>query len=78
MNQKNAPIIQNNKLLESGIYKNTYLVYNRKSTDEPENQKNSIHFQKINNYLLLQSPLKAFVLMALSLKNIQPLKKTPN
>jgi len=30
-------------------YKSQYLVYNRKSTDEPENQKNSIQYQKSEN-----------------------------
>src|SRR6185312_1332606 len=37
------------KEIESGIWKNYYLVYNRKSTDEPENQKNSIAYQKSEN-----------------------------
>ncbi len=35
--------------IESGKWKNSYLIYNRKSTDEPENQKNSIAYQKSEN-----------------------------
>src|SRR5664279_898079 len=34
------------KEIQSGKYRAYYLVYNRKSTDEPENQKNSIKYQK--------------------------------
>ena len=34
------------KEIESYKYKDFYLTYNRKSTDEPENQKNSIRFQR--------------------------------
>ncbi len=37
------------KLLEdiqNGKYRDCYLAYNRKSTDEPENQKNSLSYQK--------------------------------
>lgn len=37
------------KEIESGKWKNGYLIYNRKSTDEPENQKNSIAYQKSEN-----------------------------
>ena len=40
------------KILEeisSGKYRNYYLIYNRKSTDEPNNQKNSITYQKAEN-----------------------------
>jgi site-specific DNA recombinase len=33
----------------SGKYRDTYLVYNRKSTDDTENQKNSIKYQKSEN-----------------------------
>lgn len=33
----------------SGTYRDYYLVYNRKSTDEPNNQKNSITYQKAEN-----------------------------
>lgn len=32
-----------------GKYRDCYLVYNRKSTDEPDNQKNSIDYQKKEN-----------------------------
>ncbi|MBL7773419.1 MAG: recombinase family protein [Chitinophagaceae bacterium] len=31
------------------VYKSQYLIYNRKSTDEPENQKNSIQYQRAEN-----------------------------
>ncbi len=37
------------KEIESGKYRDFYLVYNRKSTDEPDNQKNSISYQKAQN-----------------------------
>ena len=37
------------KEIESGKFREHYLVYNRKSTDEPENQKNSIKYQKTEN-----------------------------
>jgi site-specific DNA recombinase len=37
--------------VESGKYRDCYLIYNRKSTDEPENQKNSIKYQKSQNAL---------------------------
>ena len=33
----------------SGKYRDCYLIYNRKSTDDTENQKNSIKFQKSEN-----------------------------
>jgi DNA invertase Pin-like site-specific DNA recombinase len=33
----------------SGKYRNFYLIYNRKSTDEPDNQKNSIKYQNAEN-----------------------------
>ena len=48
---KDPKNIQKNiiKEIESGIWKNHYLIYNRKSTDEPENQKNSIAYQKSEN-----------------------------
>src|SRR5436305_15253744 len=35
--------------IESGKYRDSYLIYNRKSTDEPNNQKNSISYQKAEN-----------------------------
>lgn len=35
--------------LKSGEFQHCYLIYNRKSTDEPENQKNSIKYQKAEN-----------------------------
>src|SRR5438445_5194321 len=34
------------KDIKSGKYRDYYLVYIRKSTDEPDNQKNSIPYQK--------------------------------
>jgi DNA invertase Pin-like site-specific DNA recombinase len=37
--------------IESGKYRDCYLIYNRKSTDEPDNQKNSIKYQKSQNAL---------------------------
>jgi len=37
------------KAMQSGAYRDRYLVYNRKSTDEPNNQKNSIQYQKSEN-----------------------------
>src|ERR1700733_1368205 len=37
------------KEIKSGVYRNSYLIYNRKSTDEPDNQKNSIKYQKSEN-----------------------------
>jgi DNA invertase Pin-like site-specific DNA recombinase len=37
------------KKIEQGKYKGQYLIYNRKSTDEPENQKNSLHYQRAEN-----------------------------
>lgn len=35
------------KKIKSGFYRDFYLVYNRKSTDEPDSQKNSLSYQKI-------------------------------
>lgn len=35
--------------LSAGKYRNCYLVYSRKSTDEPDNQKNSIKYQRSEN-----------------------------
>lgn len=37
------------KEIESGKYRDRYLIYNRKSTDDTENQKNSIKYQKSEN-----------------------------
>lgn len=37
--------------IEAGKYRDCYLIYNRKSTDEPDNQKNSIQYQKSQNAL---------------------------
>ena len=37
------------KDIASGKYRDRYLIYNRKSTDEPDNQKNSIEYQKKEN-----------------------------
>lgn len=35
--------------IAAGKFKNKYLVYIRKSTDEPDNQKNSITYQRAEN-----------------------------
>lgn len=35
--------------IQNGKYCNQYLIYNRKSTDEPDSQKNSIKYQKAEN-----------------------------
>ena len=48
-NQLNSAEEEILKEISSGKYKDKYLVYNRKSTDEPENQKNSIKYQKSEN-----------------------------
>jgi len=49
----NKKIVKNEKKLIdeilSGKYKDQYLIYNRKSTDEANNQKNSIPYQKTEN-----------------------------
>ncbi len=37
------------KAIQSGMYRDHYLVYNRKSTDEADNQKNSISYQRAEN-----------------------------
>jgi site-specific DNA recombinase len=37
------------KDIQSGIYRDFYVIYNRKSTDEANNQKNSISYQKSEN-----------------------------
>ncbi|WP_417197739.1 recombinase family protein [Bizionia sp.] len=37
------------KQVKKGTFRNQYLIYNRKSTDEPNNQKNSITYQKKEN-----------------------------
>lgn len=37
------------KDVQNGKYRDYYLIYNRKSTDEPNNQKNSITHQKLEN-----------------------------
>ncbi len=46
MKEKNYNGIQE---IKKGLYKNHYLIYTRKSTDEPENQKNSIRYQFSEN-----------------------------
>ena len=40
--------------IASGKYRDCYLIYNRKSTDEPENQKNSIKYQNAENLRYVQ------------------------
>ena len=37
------------RALRRGVYKDCYLVYNRKSMDEAESQKNSITYQRCEN-----------------------------
>ena len=37
------------RILKTGAYSNLYLIYNRKSTDDAANQKNSITYQKAEN-----------------------------
>jgi len=37
------------KEIVTGKYRNSYLIYNRKSTDDVDNQKNSIKYQKAEN-----------------------------
>ena len=34
------------KQVRAGAFSTSYVIYARKSTDEPENQKNSISYQK--------------------------------
>lgn len=43
------------KAIERGDFRDCYLVYNRKSTDEPNNQKNSIQYQKAENSRFAES-----------------------
>ena len=45
------------KEISSGKYRDHYLIYNRKSTDESENQKNSISFQGTENARFAQRTL---------------------
>ena len=49
--QKNMTEIENSIIADivSGKYKNFYLIYDRKSTDDTNNQKNSIKYQKSEN-----------------------------
>lgn len=42
------------KDIEAGEHRNYYLIYNRKSTDEPNNQKNSLSYQKQENIKFAQ------------------------
>jgi site-specific DNA recombinase len=41
----------------AGKFKDSYLIYNRKSTDEPNNQKNSLSYQKHENVRLAANKL---------------------
>src|SRR5580698_577753 len=43
------PEPQTLKAILAGKYRACYLVYSRKSTDEPDNQKNSIKYQRAEN-----------------------------
>lgn len=56
------------KEIESGKYSNHYLVYNRKSTDEANNQKNSIQYQRAENTRFAKN--KLFQIAPLSIKNL--------
>jgi DNA invertase Pin-like site-specific DNA recombinase len=51
MNTKNTTPEAIINEVERGTYRDSYLIYNRKSTDEPDNQKNSIKYQKAQNAL---------------------------
>jgi DNA invertase Pin-like site-specific DNA recombinase len=51
MNTKEVTTNEKVSEVERGKYRDCYLVYNRKSTDEPDNQKNSIKYQKSQNAL---------------------------
>ncbi len=53
--------------IKSGKYRNCYLIYNRKSTDEAESQKNSLSYQKGGN--ILYATRKELPLATLTLKN---------
>jgi site-specific DNA recombinase len=51
---KNSKLIKmksndTNEQIQKRLFKHHYLVYARKSTDEPENQKNSIYYQQAEN-----------------------------
>ncbi|MFC3051397.1 recombinase family protein [Kordiimonas pumila] len=37
------------RTIEAGAFREYYLIYNRKSTDEPNNQKNSLNYQRAEN-----------------------------
>lgn len=54
MNTKSLTTEEIIKEIESGKYRDCYLIYNRKSTDEPENQKNSITYQNTENMRYVQ------------------------
>lgn len=49
MNNKTKTDADILKDIHSGKYRDLYLVYNRKSTDEADNQKNSISYQRVEN-----------------------------
>jgi site-specific DNA recombinase len=49
MNKKTKTDADILKDIHSGKYRDLYLVYNRKSTDEADNQKNSISYQRVEN-----------------------------
>lgn len=61
------------KLIESGAFRNHYLIYNRKSTDEPNNQKNSIKYQRAENMRFAVSfhlPIAPITLKGFSLDGV--------
>ena len=53
MYMKNVPNVKTeaelHTLIESGFFKDYYFIYNRKSTDDTDSQKNSIKYQKAFN-----------------------------
>lgn len=52
--------------IESGKYRSHFLVYNRKSTDDLDNQKNSITYQKIENVRFARKELLAIAPITLN------------
>src|SRR3989338_3348052 len=54
MNNQQLTTEETLREIGNGKYRDCYLVYNRKSTDEPENQKNSIKYQNAENLRYVQ------------------------
>lgn len=53
------------KDIENGKYSDCYLVYNRKSTDEADNQKNSISYQRTENVRFAQREKLSIALLTI-------------